>query len=342
MSNKALEVLIPSSVKPYDIDIYMPKAETNFYVLAQSHSSNNLARKLTSKIIDSAQMDLYGNGRIESKDFKLFIRGYAELVNGINTSASKLLDSLLITATANGLNDTIVRLPLKEYMQMRNLKDEKETRKQVKRDIDALKRVSFEYVGQGKTKGNWLNVTLAGEISGIINGIIIFQFGLSFYNSLKINESEYLFMYFPKEALRLNDNANPYSYFFARKISAHKRMNIGKPNENIIRVHTLIEECKNFPTYYQVKALGGAVTKRMIDPFERDMDALSEAFGWEYIGNQPSTYQDFIDSIVRIIWLNYPNLNKLEKERTKRKKRTVQKKLNKKMTEFENKVKKLE
>jgi len=333
----------PRAIKPISQPLPLIDKEQDYYLLVQSQSSNNLAKKLTAKIVDPAQLDLYGNGRVETKDFRLFIRGYQELVSGINTSASKLLDSLLITATASGLNDTTVRLPLKEYMKMRGLKDERRTREQVKRDIEALKRISFEYIGQGKAKGNWLNVTLAGEMSGIINSIIIFQFGVSFYNSLKISESDYLFMYFPKEALRLNDNANPHSYFFARRISAHKRMNIGKTNEDIIGVNTLIEASPYFPSYDEVKRLGGHIAQRMIDPFERDMDALSENFLWEYVGNQPNTYQEFIDSSIHIIWSNYPDTNKLEEEKAKRSKRAKQQKnQTKKITELEKKIKEFE
>ena len=334
----------PRIIKPVSQPLPLIDNEQDYYLLAQSQSSNNLAKKLTSKIIDPAQIDLYGNGKVETKDFRLFIRGYTELVNGINTSASKLLDGLLITATADGLNDTTVRLSLKEYMKMRGLKDERKARAQIKRDIDVLKRVSFEYVGQGKAKGNWLSVTLAGEVSGIINSIIIFQFGSSFYNSLKINENKSpLFMYFPKEALRLNDNAHPYSYFFARKIAAHKRMNIGKPNEDIIGVSTLIDACASFPSYNDVKRLGGHIAQRMLDPFERDMDALSDAFIWEYAGNQPSTYQEFIESNVHIIWGNYPDTTKLEEGKAKRKQRAAQQKnQSKKILELQLKIEELE
>jgi hypothetical protein len=100
----------------------------DFYLLVQSRASNQLQKNLTTKIKDPAQFDLFGNGAVISSDFKLFIQGYQELVNWVNTSASKLLDSLLIKATESGLHDTLVRLPLKEYMEMRGLRDEKETR----------------------------------------------------------------------------------------------------------------------------------------------------------------------------------------------------------------------
>jgi hypothetical protein len=77
----------------------------------------------------------------------------------------------------------------------------------------------------------------------------------------------------------------------------------------------------------------------MIEPFERDMDALEKIFIWEYIGDQPSTYQEFIDAKVRIYWLNYPNTKKLEEAKAKRNQRiTRQKNQSKKIKELQNKI----
>lgn len=294
--------------------------ESLFYMLAQSRATNTLARNLTRRILDPTQLDLYGNGKVETKDFRLFIRGYNELLGGINTSASKLLDSLLITATGDGLRDTLVALPLKDYMQMRGLKDEKETRKQVKRDLDALARVRFEYRGKGKEKDNWLHVALYGGTSGIKNGVIFFRFNEDFYHSLQVGEGKYLFMFFPKEALRLKDNAHPYSYALARRIAEHKRINIGARSEDKIGVQTLIAACPGFPTYEEVMAGNRNISDRIIAPFERDMDALSEAFVWEYVGEQPETYQEFTDAQVRIRWRQYPPTKDLIESKEKRRK----------------------
>lgn len=289
--------------------------DDRFFLIAQSSASNSLAHKLTSRIADPAELDLFGNATVASKDFRLFIRGYTELTNGVNTSASKLLDSLLITATVAGLRDTLVELPLKTYMHMRGLKDVKETRKQVKRDIDALGRVRFEYRGVGKESGSWLNVSLYGGTSGIKNGIIYFRFNEDFYNSIRIGDSKFLFMFFPKESLRLNDNANPYSYSFSRRISEHKRMNLGHSNENKIRVKTLLDACPHFPTYEEVMAGNRNVSDRIITPFERDMDALSSVYVWHYQGDQPVTYQDFIEAVIVVEWAHYPDTKLLVKRR---------------------------
>jgi hypothetical protein len=294
----------------------------NYYRLAQSQSSNNLAKNITAK---KMQTDRLSTGRIDTKDFKLSIRGFKDL-NGINTSAAKLLDCLVITASASGLHDTTVRLPLREYMEMRGLKDERKARAQIKRDIDALDRISFEYIGQGKSRGDWFKVKISGGVSGVVNGIITYYFSSVFFESLKYNESKYYFMYMPKEAFQLNDNANPYSYFFARRIALHKRMNAGEDNADKISISTIIDGCATFPTHEDVKSLDGNVSSRIIKPFERDMNALEGAFKWEYVRNRPTTYQEFVDTTVSVIWSDYPDISKLEEGKMERKQRIAKQK----------------
>lgn len=227
----------------------------------------------------------------------------------------------MITATQNGLQSTLVKLPLREYMNMRGLKDEKETRAQVKRDIDALERVSFEYKGTGKQRGVWLKIHISGGTVGQIkNGDIIFRFNQDFFDSFKVSEkTSYLYMYFPREALQGNIRQHPHKYWLARQISTHKRMNLGKPNEDIIGVKTLIDACPNMPTYEDVMALNRNFLQHIIEPFERDMDALNETLSWHYNNSEegPQDYKTFMESTVKIQWRYYPNTKQLEDTRAK-------------------------
>jgi len=295
-----------------------------FYLLVQSANTNQLQKKLTEKIVDPAQLDLYGHGHIFSKDFRLHIHLYNELQHGVSQSTAQLLDALMITATREGLKDTLIKLPLKEYMYMRDLSDEKETRAQVKRDLDALTRIKFEYKGTGKQRGAWIEVYIfGGTRAQIKNGDIVFRFNQDFYDSFKASETgQYMFMYFPHEALKANIKYNPYTYWLARKIAEHKRINLGKPNADTISVKTLIDACPNFPTYDEViKSNDRHVDKRIIEPFERDMDKITETLSWSYAGEQPKDYHEFINSMVSIVWRNYPDTKKLEAEKAKQAKK---------------------
>ena len=330
----------PLAIKPISQPLPLIDKEQNYYLLAQSNTSNKLHKKITMKIASPAQFDLFGNGTVASSDFRLFIRGYQELVNGVNQSAAMLLDSLMITATQAGLQSTLVNLPIKEYMSMRGLKDEKETRIQVKRDIDALERVSFEYKGIGKQRGAWLKVSIAGGTVGQIkNGDIIFRFNQDFFDSFRVSEkTRYLYMYFPREALQGNIRQHPHKYWLARKISEHKRMNLGKANQDIIGVDTLIAACPNMPTYEEVIRSTGAITQRIIEPFERDMDELNQSLSWHYTDSEegPQDYQSFMSATVTIHWHYYPDTKKLENGKAKRdkKQKTYKKKSKSKETKI--------
>ena len=305
------------SIKPKE------EQDNDFYLLAQSRASNKLQKTITQKITDPAQLTLLGDGKIEDKDFRLFIKGYNEIAN-IKQSAAMLLDGLMIAATETGLNDTLVKMPLKRYMDMRELKDEKEARKGIKQDIDALERVSFEYKGTGKQLGAWLKVSIAGGTVGQIkNGDIIFRFNQDFFDSFKAGNGRYLYMYFPREALQGNIRQNPHKYWLARIISEHKRMNINKPNADIISVKTLIEACPHFPTYNDVVRGNGAIEERIIRPFERDMDELNQSLSWAYTDRKdtPPDYQSFISSTVTITWKYYPDVSGLIENKNKRDKK---------------------
>jgi len=294
--------------------------QEGFYLLVQSAASNKLQKKLTERITDPAQLDLLGNAHILAADFRLHIHLYDELTHGVKQSAARLLDSLMIKATSDGLNNTLVKLPLKEYMTMRGISDEKEIRAQVKDDMRTLALTSFDYKKTtGKERGKWeLTIYIGGGTYGQIkNGDIVFRFNQDFYDSFKASDTgKYMYMYFPREALRANIKQRPYTYWLARKIAEHKRINLGKPNADIIGVKTLIDACPNFPTYDAVMRGDRHVTERIIEPFERDMDEINESLSWQYTDVQPTNYQTFIESNVLITWKYYPDTKTIETGRT--------------------------
>ena len=295
-----------------------------YHMLVQGKASNKLQKRITQKIADPAQLDLYGHGSIIEADFKLFIRGYKEIAT-VKQTAAMLLDSLMIQATKEGLQNTLVRLPLQDYMAMRGLKDEKEARAQVKQDINALERVSFEYKGIGKQKDAWLRISIAGGTVGQIkNGDIIFRFNQDWFDSFK-ESGKLMFMQFPREALQANVKYHPYTYWLARKLAEHKRMNIGKPNEDVISVNTLIAACPNFPSYEDVITGNRAVNRRIIEPFERDMDVLKQSLTWHYIEAEPPTdYKSFIAATIAVRWNAYPITKELEAAKVKRARRVAE------------------
>ena len=97
-------------------------------------------------------------------------------------------------------------------------------------------------------------------------------------------------------------------------------MNLGKPNENIIGVETLVNSSPTFPKYEDVNY---RFTQFILEPFERDMDAI-KSIKWHYAGEQPTNYNEFITSNVVITWVDYPDDE--VKKLTQRKKHSVKEK----------------
>lgn len=284
----------------------------DYRTIYQGKATNTLARMKT-RAIDPVQIDLYGNATITDKDFRLFISKYNELISGVRPTAFLLLDAIVITATESNKRETLIRLPLKEYMRLRGLKDIKETRKQVKEDLEALYNISISFTGKErnvKTKKldtkDFMDMRIC-DTKGIENGVIFINFGAAFYSLLR----SYPVMPYPNEIFTFNLNSNPHSPRLLRRITEHKNMNYSHNGRgDIISVKTLLNACPELPKYSE---LGEAIQarKRIIDPFERDMDAIS-SFMWHYCGTKgaeiepPLTYAEFQEARIKITWLEYP------------------------------------
>lgn len=277
---------------------------TTYLKLPQSVNTNKLSRKLAARkdiqvmLNDTATL-------VDDKDFKLYVENFSGYI--ANTSAVKLLDAVIMNCITN--KTLLARIRLKDYMELRELSDEKTARKQILADMKALKKVTIEYKGIGKRRGDFIIAGLYGGWGGIYNGIIEFRITPELLASIPQQQ----YMYIPNEYFATNDKYNPHTAYFIRRIAEHKRMNLGKPNENIISVKTLIESSPLFPKYEEINY---RFSQFMLEPFERDMDAIY-SFKWHYEGNEPENYNEFITSNVVITWGNYPDVTKLRAAKNK-------------------------
>lgn len=289
--------------------------KTKYRTMKQNQITDNISKGLA----DYKQLDLWGNATTlptnkRKQEFSLTIEKFEELENQLskelydknkaNQSTGKLLDSFLIKMTENGFLNPMVSIPLKEYAEMTGKKDLKELRKRTKTDLQILKRVKFSYTPLKKTRGNnqdYINVYLFGGTEGIKNGQIIFKFNEDFF---RIFAEQKYFLTIPIEVLQSNERKNPNTYLLYKKILSHNRMNRGKKNENIIKVKTLYEYCVTLPRYGEVMKTNRAVTQRIIEPFERDLDIIKE-FSWCYdTPNPPTTFDEWINTNIKITWKN--------------------------------------
>lgn len=278
---------------------------------------NQISDNITKGLLEPKQLSIFDGSattKIDTKqkqEFVLTIEKFEELENILsnelytnnkaNQSAGKLLDSFLIKMTENGFSSPLATIPLKEYAEMTGKKDLKELRSRTKSDLQVLKRVKFSYTPKKKSKANnqdYMNVYLFGGTEGIKNGNITFKFNDDFF---RIFAEQKNFLLIPAEVLQSNERKNPHTYLLYKKIVSHKRMNLGKKNENIIKAKTLYEYCVTLPRYDEIKE-AGQFSKRIREPFERDLDIIKE-FTWRYDSEEtPSNFNEWINTNIIIKW----------------------------------------
>lgn len=244
------------------------------------------------------------------------------LLPGLRASAYQLLDAFVKRYTDNGSRNPSVTLNLDEYMTARGLTDRKKAKEQAVADMKVLRFSSVaweEKHGKKTVSFEFMNLADRGKISR--DGVMSFTFGATFHSIL----SEYPLMPYPDFLQRINSKNNPNSYFFGRKIAEHKRMNAGKPNADIISVETLLSVARSIPSYEKVMQGNRNITARIIEPFERDMDALAPDITWEYCkkSNSPLSEEElssmnyalFSSLLVHFTLNEYPDQSKLIEKR---------------------------
>lgn len=311
-----------------------------FSTIRQGTATNVLTKIKTDKntVIDP----ITKTATITHGDFTINIPNFTELT-GLKTSTHQLFDALLVALTETGAKSPVVSLSLDEYMLKRGLKDKKEARKQAVADLETLfnATISFKEKLKGGKERDFHDIRII-DSKGIRKGIINVSFGTSFFNILL----GYSIMHYPAQLWTLNGKKNPNSFYLLRKIAEHKNMNVGKKNENIISVKTLLNATPSLPSYDKAMQAGQHLNQRIIKPFERDMDALDNTLAWTYChsNNSPLTdeevnnmsYDVFNSLLVKIDWRQYPNQTaRLERkaERQEQAKNIKKKTTNKKKKE---------
>jgi len=309
--------------------------------LVQNEVTNRLHGVLSKNITTEQIMELEAGvlDKIESRDhvltynkfdkllkisdregFDVFVEGLDAIANvqrdgkkrlprEIRQTAAVLFDRMMIAMAAAGTNEPFGGFSLREYMDERGLSDEKSLRQQIERDLDIIYGASINFVRRGKS-GDFRDMRIISD-KGIKNGIVFYEFTRAFFDALLNNKNTRLmYMQFPVALLKAaNIKNNPWAYFLGRRAALHRHMNRGHANENIIGIDTLLAACPDFPTLKEVMASSGNITRRIIEPFERDMNAQIAAYTWEYQdGERPKTGKDFMAANVIIHWKDKPEL----------------------------------
>lgn len=328
--NRIIDTTLDPRITTTEDTVEVSAADSNFSMIRQDYATNTIVKTVaTSK--NTTIDPITGTATIKRGSLTIMIPHYAEL-SGLKTSTSQLFDQLMIHLTDNGIKSPTVIISQDEYMKRRHLTNRKEAKKQEKADLKILAPLSFswEETREGKLESfGFINLADSGKVER--NGDIVFTFGSTFFNKAKTFST----MPYPEQLQRLNGKRNPYSYAFLRKISEHKHMNSGKENEDIISVQTLLDAAETMPTYEEVKRTDRAFSRRIMEPFERDMDAIADTLTWEYCHRKGVTltdselndmdFQMFRTLLVHTEWKDYPDQTRRLERKAQRTKSVKQK-----------------
>jgi hypothetical protein len=261
--------------------------------------------------------------RLHRGDFNALLEHFEDLTGGLKDTTHRLLDILMRQLTQGS---AIVQIPLDEFMNIRGLVDEKETRKQVNSDLEVLRNLKIASFTESKGKKGTSRVDMylfGGSAIGISNSIIYFTFSNTAFICLK----DYPTMALPDALFRIPARYK-HAYGMGRFIYRHKRMNAGKPNENRISVKKLLEACPNIPRYEDLDKSRGEITRKIIEPFRNNLNALEDCTGlikcsFCHSGGAPLTkeeeeidelegmpYSLFSELLIEFEFIDYPDQTK--------------------------------
>jgi len=239
----------------------LPLIKQNEFINRFCHTTVN------EKHLDS----ITGNATVINNGLTIFVDQFRTLpIQEIRCSCHRLFDILMMQITEGFNKSRKIIFPLKDYMALCDLKDENTARKQVSADLEILYRCSLSFKGK---RNNFVDLRLCSE-KGILNSLIFFTLTDRFYDMV----TKFPVMSFPIFVMQSSTKDNPNSYYLARLIFEHIRMNYHKPNANRISVQTLLNACPNLQNWKTTKR----PTQFIKAPFERDMEHLEENIKWEY------------------------------------------------------------
>ena len=259
----------------------LPKEEEEKAIEVRSHTAlNDLgrtdSRKQGVQAIELNPGTLYGSAKAQRA---AILTGQTQLIFEqpeaevrIAASTDIVLTYLISTIRKEDLFDKDERKiaraegSLTSYMELRGLKDRKESRKQVTREIQALQQVTITFTGEDAFVG----IPLAGDKGGVVRDNIFFSFSPTFKRSILQSDRAFTLL-LDERVFRINTNDNPHSWHIHKKLINHYSANMGKPNEYRLSVQALLDYVTSIPKPEDVPR---KETERIIAPMERDLNAL--------------------------------------------------------------------
>lgn len=306
-----------------------PTGSDKFTMIHQGVETNQFS-KVTSIGTPIRQDVFTGRSEIVYDSLKVSFSS-SLLAHDLRPSTQMFLDALVMKATETSAPSRTVSLSFNDYMALRGLRDRKTARAQAKRDLKTLAdaRILFEAKKGRRSDEGFITVFDSGVVTA--SGQIIVTFAQTFFDIV----SKSPVMPYAVDLLKINSNKNPFAYGLGRKVLELKNMNVGRVSEDRISVKTLLGAAPGIPSHEEVMKADRALTRRIIEPFERDMNACEDLFTWEYCHAkgglltdedlQSMDYDLFEQLYVQIYWKNYPDqTRRLERTNAARRKKSKQ------------------
>lgn len=257
----------------------------------------------TRELNDLARTDSRAQG-VKSIELKQDLYGGGKTRNYTQTGQTKImwdasgLDSMKITAKTNRtLTALIGALPedarytrnevvratttITDLMNLYGQTDRKGFRRSIKEDLQSIAGIHLTANGE---EDSFIGIPIAGDAYLLDKkGNVSFAFSPSF---MKLISGDSAFTeYLDPAAFKVNIGRNPHAWHIYKKLASHYSANMGKKNEYTLSVKSLLEYIPRLSTYDDVAAGNRNFTDRIIEPVERDLDALV-ALGvlteWDY------------------------------------------------------------
>lgn len=277
---------VAPSIAPAD------QSQPKLYVKMLTGTATQQLTKLSTHAVTPLIDNATGIATITDGDFKIFLSKYKELKGGLRISTCKLLDTCQIYLTAQNdykekdadkLNYTVL-IPIDDIMDLWGIKPSKPSKDKLRRkideDLETLYNLSLSWKERrrGGQPKDYEDKRVCID-KGIHKGVVKFSFHP---DMAKYLVGAFITQY-PLPILKA-DERNPNIYHIGKKLWRHYNFenNIINGTANILSVRSLLDECKDIPTYEQVLATDRAVDRRIITPFEKALNNQPFKLKWHY------------------------------------------------------------
>ena len=336
------------------------KPGQKFIKIFNGNAITELQRSAKRDMEITTNIDGIKEGRRVTENGITITLGSINLVK-LNTQCRKLLDFILAGFTEiapygkQATLDTVAKVSsfkvrLEDFMSVCGLRDKRNARAQFREAAHTLLNIgmTFDYEikrvkGRGKSRkvvettehvGGYMFVCTAGirtlDEEPLIDSSI--EFDMS--TRMLLYLCNRFIMPVDLKMFTINPQKNPHGYNIMRKLTEHYDINATAPNEPVkLSVLALLEHCPEIPTPKEVRTEKAVqLSKRIREPFERDINALEETYGlikWQYckLGGiefepeetQPADYpfEDWLDLLIEYYLPDYPVKKKKEVRRSK-------------------------